>query len=99
VLPVQWVRDGERLEAKRILLVPPHMRLEVLPDRTCQLARATGEVLQVKPLDALLKSLADSCGARTLAVVLTGMGSDGAAGARAVKNAGGAATAQPARGR
>ena len=42
-----------------------------------------------RPLDTLLRSLADSYGARVLAVVLTGMGNDGLEGAQAVRAHGG----------
>lgn len=93
-LPVEWVRDGTQLEPGRIHVGPPHMRLEVLPDRTCALSPFQRELLVEKPLDALLASVADSCGARGLAVVLTGMGRDGAAGARTVRAAGGAVIVQ-----
>ncbi len=40
-------------------------------------------------VDALLESAARACGAEVLALILTGMGSDGLAGARAVRAAGG----------
>jgi PAS domain S-box-containing protein len=93
-LPVDWVRDGERLQPGRVHVCPPHMRLEILPDRSCALTRFQHELLAEKPLDGLLGSLADSCGTRGLAVVLTGMGRDGAAGARVVRSAGGAVIVQ-----
>lgn len=95
-LPVEWAGEGMRLEPGRIYVGPPHMRLEVLPDRTCALSPLLRELLVEKPLDALLASVADSCGARGLAVVLTGMGRDGATGARAVRAAGGAVIVQSA---
>ena len=37
----------------------------------------------------LLESAAVACGARSLGVILTGMGDDGVVGARAIKQAGG----------
>lgn len=46
--------------------------------------------LYVPSVDVLFQSAARACGARTLAAVLTGMGNDGLAGARAVVAAGGA---------
>ncbi|HEX7887966.1 MAG TPA: chemotaxis protein CheB, partial [Ramlibacter sp.] len=93
-LPVEWACEGGELQPGRVYVVPPRTRLEVLPDRTCTLSQLTGDLLVEKPLDVLLRSLADSCGARALAVVLTGMGSDGAMGARAVRAAGGAVVVQ-----
>jgi len=46
------------------------------------------------PFDYLLKSLAQSCGAQTIAVFLSGTGADGSAGLPALKQAGGHAIAQ-----
>ncbi len=46
--------------------------------------------------DALLHSLAVACGSQAAAIVLTGLGSDGAAGLRAVAEAGGVTIAQDA---
>lgn len=45
-------------------------------------------------IDVLLASLAQSCGAEAVGVVLTGMGKDGAAGAAAIQREGGLAIAQ-----
>src|SRR4051812_45282092 len=86
-LPVEWASTGARLTPGRVLVGPPRRQLEVLPDGTCAVG---GEASPLdKPLDLLLESVADSCGPRALAVVLTGMGEDAAAGAAAVKRAGG----------
>lgn len=47
-------------------------------------------------VDPMLASLAEACGSRTLAVILSGMGSDGLAGAHALATAGGTIIAQDA---
>ena len=93
-LPVSWARDGEMLEAGTVHVCPRHMHLRVLPDLRCALSAFDGEILLERPLDVLLRSLAASCGARALAVVLTGIASDGAAGALALHAAGGTVLVQ-----
>jgi two-component system, chemotaxis family, protein-glutamate methylesterase/glutaminase len=47
-------------------------------------------------VDPMLASLAETCGARALAIILSGMGSDGLAGARALAATGGTILAQDA---
>ena len=88
-LPVAWVRDGERLGPGTVHVCPYHRYLQVRPDLRCTVATYDGEILHERPLDRLLQSVASSCGARALAVVLTGTGDDGARGARALHAAGG----------
>lgn len=92
-LQVVWATDGMLLQPGRIHVAPPRTALEVNPDRTCALRRTNVSPLD-HALDALLHSLAESFGERGMAVVLTGMGNDGAAGAAAVRAAGGAVIAQ-----
>ncbi|GAA2212645.1 hypothetical protein GCM10009850_081070 [Nonomuraea monospora] len=92
---VAWTVDGGLLSAGQILVCPPRARMEVLPDGTCAVIdREVGA--RDHPHDALLRSLADAYGSRGLAVVLTGMGRDGAKGAVAVRESGGFVIAQSA---
>jgi two-component system chemotaxis response regulator CheB len=42
----------------------------------------------------MMRSVAEVCGSRSLGVILTGMGSDGTAGMRAIKTAGGRTLAE-----
>ncbi|BCJ47521.1 hypothetical protein Aiant_81780 [Actinoplanes ianthinogenes] len=92
-LPIRWARGGDGIEPGTVTVCPPRSVLEVLPDCTCAV-RPAESVLADRPLDALLTSVGDSFGAASLAVVLTGMGRDGAAGAAAVRAAGGRVIAQ-----
>ncbi|BCJ40971.1 hypothetical protein GCM10010168_47300 [Actinoplanes ianthinogenes] len=92
-LPVGWAREGGRIEPGTVTVCPPRSVLEVLPDGTCAL-RPAENVQTDRPLDALLTSIGDSFAGASLAVVLTGMGSDGASGAAAVHAAGGRVIAQ-----
>jgi len=92
-LPVGWACDGGRIEAGQVSVCPARSVLEVLPDGSCAISPSGGSVGE-RPLDALLASVGDSYGGRGLGVVLTGMGSDGAAGTAALRAAGGVVIAQ-----
>jgi two-component system chemotaxis response regulator CheB len=90
---IAWAADGAALVAGRVTVCPPGKRMEVQPDGTCALFDYEPG-LRMMPHDALLKSMADAYGTRSVGVVLTGMGRDGAAGAAALKAAGGFLIAQ-----
>lgn len=92
-LSFDWAAEGAPLVPGKVVVCPPRTVLEVLPDGTLALTPAAGPGAG-GVLDGLLASLADSFGPRALAVVLTGMGRDGAAGAQALKRAGGTVIAQ-----
>ena len=94
-LPVQWAEHDALIEPSKVTVCPPRQILVLHPDRTGALEPNEGGILEY-PIDAFLRSLADSYGKRALVVVLTGMGNDGAAGAKALKIAGGTVIAQSA---
>ncbi len=87
VLPVRTVTMLEHLEPGVVYVVPANRHVEIT-DHMVRLRADTGR--RPKPsVDLLLTTAARVYGERLIAVVLTGTGSDGAAGARAVKAAGG----------
>jgi chemotaxis response regulator CheB len=92
-LPVVWAEDGSALAPGRVTFAPPRSLLEVLRDGTCVVHTAEGSVTR-RPLDVLLASIAASFGTRSVGVVLTGMGNDGAAGTAALKAVGASVIAQ-----
>lgn len=92
-LPLHAIEEGLRVEANRIYVAPPNA-LVTLDDGLLQVrvpARVRGEH---GPIDNLFASLARDRGARAIGVVLSGSGSDGSAGVRAIRAAGGATFAQ-----
>ncbi len=85
---------GDRLEAGKGLVAPGGSHL--LVDRSGAVALSDAPPVHgVRPAaDVTLKSVAQAYGPRTVGVVLTGMGRDGAVGLAAVKAAGGRTVAQ-----
>lgn len=89
-LEVLTAEDGQSITAGKVYVTPSnrditvsqgHIRLQPPPDR----------VMPKPSADRLLRSLASDYPESCAAVVLSGTGSDGAAGVRAIKTAGGAA--------
>ncbi|MBX3128263.1 MAG: chemotaxis response regulator protein-glutamate methylesterase [Polyangiaceae bacterium] len=92
--PIHEATDGEELRAGRGLVAPGGSHL--LIERSGRVTLSSAEPVHgVRPAaDVTLKSAALAYGPRTVGVVLTGMGRDGATGLAAVKAAGGRTIAQ-----
>lgn len=87
-------REGLTLEPGRVIVARAGTHLKLVRQAptspvTTQLDLSPTSALHRPSVDALFESAAASVGAGVLAVVLTGMGNDGTAGARAVRAAGG----------
>ncbi len=97
-LHVVEAADGEVLRGGQVWLAPGGSQMEAaLDDRghaVVRLHRAPSLNGCGPSVDCLFSSVARVYGAGTLAVVMTGMGADGVAGARAVHAAGGVVLAQ-----
>jgi two-component system chemotaxis response regulator CheB len=95
--PVAEGVDGESVRAGRVYLAPGdfHMTVEARgAERVIRLSKEPPENFCRPAVDPMLRSLAAAYGAGVLAVILTGMGSDGARGGAAVVAAGGTVVAQ-----
>jgi two-component system chemotaxis response regulator CheB len=96
-LTVREAEDGVRLKAGVVWLAPGDFHVELRREAgAIRLALHQGEKENAcRPaLDPLFRSAAKAYGPGTLAVVMTGMGIDGTAGARAIRAAGGQVIAQ-----
>ncbi|HEX5732909.1 MAG TPA: chemotaxis protein CheB [Blastocatellia bacterium] len=93
-LRVKEAEDEERLETGTIYIAPPNNHLLINPDGSVSLTHS--ELVHfVRPsADLLFESVAASYKDRAIAVVLTGSGSDGSLGVKAIKKMGGTVIAQ-----
>ena len=92
VLPVREAQDGEPVAPGQVLIAPAglHMKLRRRGERVkVWLDEEPQTALHRPSADILMTSAAKIFGARALGVVLTGMGSDGVIGLRAIRDAGG----------
>ena len=93
-LVVKQAQSGETAEPGTVYIAPPDKHLLANPDRTLALTQ-TELVHFVRPsADLLFESVAAAYRERAIAVVLTGSGSDGSMGVRAIKKMGGTVIAQ-----
>nr|WP_246559059.1 CheB methylesterase domain-containing protein [Hymenobacter piscis] len=98
-LPVTAASSGARLEAGRVLVAPGGHNLVVRPVLEgpwlgWQTDFVSETSLDVPSVDLLMQSAARLAGRHVLGVVLTGLGRDGTAGARAIRQQGGTVIVQ-----
>src|SRR5215831_10779754 len=86
-MPVVEVTKDEPIEADRVYVIPPNRRLLVSADRISS-APFDEPRGQRAPIDLFFRSVAEQHG-DGFAIILTGAGSDGAVGVKAVKEGGG----------
>jgi len=93
-LPVKQAEENDKLQPGKVYIAPPNKHLLVNPDGSLSLTQS--ELVHfVRPsADLLFESVAGSFKNRAIAVVLTGTGSDGSMGVRAIKKMGGTVLAQ-----
>lgn len=92
-LPVEEVRDNLAIAPNRIYVTPQNTNIEYVAGRL-ELSPPSGGAHPKPSVDVLLTSIAEHAGDRAVAVILSGTGSDGALGVRAIKAAGGYTYAQ-----
>jgi len=83
-LPVAQVRDQMRIEENHIYVIPPNRDLSILHGFLHLLEPTAPRGLRL-PIDFFFRSLADDMQDRSIGVILSGMGSDGTLGLRAIK--------------
>jgi two-component system, chemotaxis family, CheB/CheR fusion protein len=91
-IPVLQVSGSVAVEANRIYIIPPGHDLAM--SGTTLGLRERGHRSMHAPVDLFLRTLAEAYGADAVGVVLSGTGSDGTAGIRYIREAGGTTVAQ-----
>ncbi|MCK9297177.1 MAG: PAS domain-containing protein [Desulfobulbaceae bacterium] len=92
-LPVLTIEDGMQLQPGQVYVAPPNRDVAVIGN-TFQLLEPVKTGGLRLPIDFFLQSLAAEKGKLSASVILSGTGSDGTQGIRAVKAAGGLALVQ-----
>ena len=91
---------GTKLEAGKIIIAPGDKNIVVYrhmgnkTDLRVQFSQEPANEFDRPSVDILMKSVATEVGSQTLGIILTGMGTDGTAGAKEILNNGGETIAQ-----
>jgi two-component system, chemotaxis family, protein-glutamate methylesterase/glutaminase len=92
---VKEAQSNDTVQPGTLYVCPGGQHLRVSPTGRIQLDATMGRIEGYLPnIDVTMESVAAFAGSMSIGVVLTGMGSDGARGARAIKQAGGLVIAQ-----
>jgi two-component system chemotaxis response regulator CheB len=94
-IPVKEAEPNESLQPGTFYICPGGQHFRVTPTGRIQLDGSTGRLNGYLPnIDVTMETVAAYAGAMSIAAILTGMGNDGANGAKAIKAAGGLVLAQ-----
>ncbi|MHB2026641.1 MAG: chemotaxis protein CheB [Elusimicrobiota bacterium] len=92
-LPVSEVKNGDKVSPNRIYILPPN-RAMLIKGGILHLSASGHKSDWLNPIDSFFRSLADDWKTMAIGVLLSGEGSDGTAGLRAIKENGGTTFAQ-----
>ncbi len=83
-MPVVQIRDRMRVAPNHVYVIPPNRDLSILHGVLHLLEPSAPRGMRL-PIDGFFRCLADDCQDNSIAVILSGMGSDGCLGLRAIK--------------
>ena len=92
-MPVAQARNRMKVEPGHVYVIPPKWDLSILHDCLYLLEPVAARGLRL-PIDSFFRALADDRQDQAVCVILSGMGSDGALGLRAIKERGGLVAVQ-----
>lgn len=88
-IPVYQAREGMQVETDTIYLIPPKMDMKIFNDRLTLSEHTQPHRGISYPIDLFFQSLAQDQGRKAVGIILSGTGSDGTRGLRAIKEAAG----------
>jgi len=88
VLPIHEVKNNMVVDEGMIYLIPPKKNMTIMNGKLLLVNKPKGHDLNL-PIDIFFRSLAQEYKEKAICVVLSGTGSDGTSGARAIKEFGG----------
>ena len=92
-MPVAQAKNRMKVEPGCVYVIPPKWDLSILHDCLYLLEPVAARGLRL-PIDSFFRALADDRQDQAVCVILSGMGSDGALGLRAIKERGGLVAVQ-----
>lgn len=92
-IPISEAHDAETVEANHIYICPPNKNITLIENKTV-LTPPSSKIMPKPSIDIFFTSLAKVKEESAIGIILSGSGSDGAQGIRAIKNAGGITIAQ-----
>jgi two-component system CheB/CheR fusion protein len=87
-IPVQRIEDGMLALPNHIYLIPPKSNLSIFHGKLILSEQDHARVINL-PIDIFMRSLAEDQGEKAIGIILSGTGSDGMRGVRAIKEFGG----------
>jgi two-component system, chemotaxis family, CheB/CheR fusion protein len=87
-MPVREVKDGMLVEPNNVYVIPPNRDMGILDGRLYLMEPTAARGFR-QPIDFFFRSLAQDVKERAVAIVLSGTGTEGTLGIRAVKGEGG----------
>ena len=89
-MPVQAVKDGMPVEPDHVYVIPPGVTMTIEK----QVLKLASRNKSLKPIDTFFISLAEDLKSQSIGIILSGTGSDGTEGLKAIKAQGGITFAQ-----
>lgn len=93
LMEVKQAGDRVRVQPNCVYVIPPNKDISIR-NRTLHLSKPVESHGLHLPIDSFLVSLAKDCGEQSIGVILSGMGSDGTLGLKAIREQGGLTLAQ-----